>query len=194
MRRRVWLLLACAACAQAIESNAAAARLARVRRVYVEPLSGGAIAAQIRDMLIAAVENSGFYTLTEDPASADATLRGSADDQIFTESHSTTDSIGVTSHAGRNSSSRNNTSSVSSGGNASVGVTQHESSHIQERRHEAAVSVRLVDREGDVIWSTTQESSGGKFRGAMADVADKVARNLIEQTRHVRKMAPDERR
>ena len=194
MSRRVLLLLASAFCARAIESNAAAARLARVRRLHVEALSGGAIAAQMRDMLIAAVENSGFYTLTEDPASADAILRGSADDQVFTENHSTSDSIGVTSRASRGSTGRNTSTSASPGGSASVGVTERESSHIQERRHEAAASVRLVDREGDVIWSTTQESSGGKFRGAMADVADKVARNLIEQTRHVRKMAPDERR
>ena len=186
MKRRVLFLLACALFAQAIENNAAAARLARVRRLYVEPLSGGAIASQMRDMLIAAMENSGLYTLTEDAENADATLRGSADDQVFTESHTTSDSIGVTSHVSGNSSSRANTAAVSSGGSASVGVNEHESSHIQDRRHEANASVRLVDRNGDVIWSTTQESSGGKFRGAMADVADKVARNLIEQTRRVR--------
>ena len=186
MTRRAWLLLACAVSALAIENNAAAARLARVRRLYVESLSGGAVAAQMRDMLIAAVEHSGFYTLTEDSATADAILRGSADDQVFTENHSSSDSIGITSRASRGSTGRTPSTSASPGTGASVGVTQRESSRIQERRHEAAASVRLVDREGDVIWSTTQESSGGKFRGAMADVADKVARNLIEQTRRVR--------
>jgi hypothetical protein len=29
-----------------------------------------------------------------------------------------------------------------------------------------------------VIWSTTQESSGAKFRGASADVADKITKQL----------------
>ena len=43
--------------------------------------------------------------------------------------------------------------------------------------------MRLVNADGDVIWSTTQESNGGKFRGAMADVADKIARKLMDETR-----------
>jgi hypothetical protein len=46
--------------------------------------------------------------------------------------------------------------------------------------------VRLVDKDGDVIWSTTQESQGAKFRGSMADVADKIARKLAEETQKAR--------
>jgi len=30
-----------------------------------------------------------------------------------------------------------------------------------------------------VIWSATAESLGGKFRGASADVADKIAKRLV---------------
>ena len=37
-------------------------------------------------------------------------------------------------------------------------------------------AVRLVNKEGDVIWATTQESLGAKFRGASMDVADKITR------------------
>jgi hypothetical protein len=163
-----------------------AARLARIRRVYVEPLTGGAVGTQMRDMLIAALEKSGLYTLTEDPEHADAVLRGSADDQIFTDTHSTSDSIGFNSHVSAASGSRSLNSGVTSNTSLGAGVNENESSRIQERRHEANASVRLVDKDGDILWSTTQESPGGKFRGAMADVADKVARNLIEQTRKVR--------
>ena len=47
-------------------------------------------------------------------------------------------------------------------------------------------SIRLVNADGDVLWSTTQESSGGKFRGAMADVADKITRQLAADTRKAR--------
>ena len=46
------------------------------------------------------------------------------------------------------------------------------------RKHEAIATVRLVNKDGDVIWSTIQESNGAKFRGASADVADKIARQL----------------
>ena len=60
--------------------------------------------------------------------------------------------------------------------------TDSENSRIQERRHEATGSVRLVGKDGDIIWSTTQESNGGKFRSAMADVADKIMKQLAEET------------
>jgi hypothetical protein len=39
-----------------------------------------------------------------------------------------------------------------------------------------------------VIWSTTQESMGGKFRGSSADVADKVTRKLVEDYERARKL------
>jgi hypothetical protein len=53
--------------------------------------------------------------------------------------------------------------------------------------------VRLVDQNGDVIWSTTQESNGRKFRSAMADVAEKIVRQLAEQTRKMREAAAEAR-
>jgi hypothetical protein len=61
-----------------------------------------------------------------------------------------------------------------------IGAGDSESSHSSERRHEANAAIRLVNKDGDVIWSTTQESMGGKFRGASSDVADKITRQLTE--------------
>ncbi len=58
-------------------------------------------------------------------------------------------------------------------------IGEHESTSVRERRHEALATVRLVNKDGDVIWSTTQESNGAKFRGASADVADKITRQLV---------------
>jgi len=48
-------------------------------------------------------------------------------------------------------------------------------------------AVRLVNKEGDIIWSTTQESKGAKFRGARADVAEKVTRQLLEDYQRIKK-------
>jgi len=48
-----------------------------------------------------------------------------------------------------------------------------------ETVNDARLAVRLVSQDGDVIWSTTQESTGAKFKGASADVADKVAKQLL---------------
>jgi hypothetical protein len=47
-------------------------------------------------------------------------------------------------------------------------------------------AIRLVNKDGDVIWSTTQESNGAKFRGASADVADKITRQLTADVDRVR--------
>jgi len=66
-------------------------------------------------------------------------------------------------------------------------VGENESTNIKERKHEALATVRLVNKDGDVIWSTTQESTGAKFRGASADVADKITKQLVadyERRRH----------
>jgi hypothetical protein len=173
--------------AAAIEPQPVAPSLARVRRVYVEQLGGGAQSDQMRDMIIAALQNSKIFLLTDNPDRADAILRGSADDKIFNEDHTSSDSVGIRGSLETGSSSRAPyTGSSSSRIGASGGVNDNESSHVVERRHEASASLRLVDSDGDVIWSTTQESGGGKFRGAMADIADKVARQLAEDTRKSR--------
>src|SRR5215469_13221394 len=69
-----------------------------------------------------------------------------------------------------------------------VGFGDSQSSHTLERRHEAVAAVRLVNKDGDVIWSTTQESMGAKFHGASADVADKIAAKLKEDFERARKL------
>jgi hypothetical protein len=173
--------------ALAIEPRNAEATLAQVKRVYVDQLGGGDTSDQMRDMIISALQESGLFTITENPERADASLKGSSDDKTFTQEHQTSESIGF--HASDGSGSRSATSigtSSSSDKSLSAGVTENESSHIKERRHEAVAAVRLVNVAGDVIWSTTQESNGAKFKGAMADVADKVVRHLIEETKKAR--------
>jgi hypothetical protein len=175
---------------QAVELHPPEVTLAKVRRIYVDQLGGGKESDQLRDMVIAALQNAGMFVITENPDRADAALKGSGDDKVFTEQHNTSDSIGF--HTADASGTHNAVSigtSSSSNKSLSAGINESESSHIQERRHEAQASVRLVTTEGDVIWSTTQESNGAKFRGAMADVADKIAQRLIEETRKARAAA-----
>src|SRR5271165_1099327 len=149
--------------------------LAKVRRIYVDILTGGDPALQIRDLLITSIQNSKLFVLTEEEEKADAVLKGSADDQVFTDSHQSSDSINAHSQmgGGTNGSSRNTHSQY-----AGLSVGETESMHSQERKHEALATVRLVSKDGDVLWSATAESFGGKFLGASADVADKIAKRL----------------
>jgi hypothetical protein len=183
----ILLLLVCSGFAQGVEPEPTQPSLARVRRIYIEPLTGGEASNQMRDMIIAALQNSRLFTITDNLERADAFLRGSSDDKVFTDEHNTSDSIGFHATAGSGSSANSTYGTGSSTRqNNGAGITDSESSHIKERRHEASASIRLVDLNGDVIWSTTQESGGGKFRGAMADVADKIARQLMDDTRKAR--------
>jgi altronate dehydratase len=54
-----------------------------------------------------------------------------------------------------------------------------DSSHATETIYDAQLAVRLVSEDGYVMWSATQESKGAKYKGANADVAEKVVKQLI---------------
>ena len=45
--------------------------------------------------------------------------------------------------------------------------------------NDARLAVRLVSTDGDVIWTTTKESKGAKYKGASADVADQIVKQLL---------------
>ncbi len=182
--------LAIAACLQPQPppDESALVQLLSLRRIYVDRLSGGETAVQIRDMILSSLHSARLFTITENPERADAFLRGAAEDLVFTDTHSSSESLSARgsvsggSGASRDSASRRNY--------ATVGVGQSESSRIAERRHEASAAVRLVNKDGDVVWATTQESMGGKFRGASADVADKITRQLMSDYERARKLRP----
>lgn len=152
------------------------ARLAQVKRLYVDRFGGGEGAAQIRDMVIASLQRTGLFVITENPDRADAVLRGSAEDLVYTDVFQSGEAVGARANAagGRGASVRNRVY-----GALGAGVNESENVRIQERKHEASASVRIVARDGDVLWSTTQESQGAKFRSASADVAEKITRQLV---------------
>src|SRR5271154_3377085 len=70
-------------------------QLLSVKRVYVDRLTGGATAAQMRDLLITALQGSKLFVVTENEARADAFLRGASEDLVYTDSFKTSDNISV---------------------------------------------------------------------------------------------------
>jgi hypothetical protein len=188
---RLLLLACCAMSAWALEpapppavEEAGLRQLLKVRRVYVDHLTGGETAAQMREILISSLEGTKLFILTENQEKADATMRGGAEDLVFTEVHSSNDSINAHANLG----SAGGGSRSSRGGYGGLGLGDSESEHSAERRHEAIAAVRLVNKDGDVIWSTTQESLGAKFRGSSADVAEKITSKLKEDFERARKL------
>ncbi|MGH9722751.1 MAG: hypothetical protein ACRD8O_21290 [Bryobacteraceae bacterium] len=157
-------------------------QLLAVKRVYVDRLAGGDSAAQMRDLIISSLQNAKLFALTENPERADAVIRGAAEDLVYTEVHQSSENINARANLGAS-----RTSSTESRGASGLSVGQSESSRIEDRRHEALATIRLVTKDGDVIWSTTQESRGAKFRGSSADVADKITRRLVDDVDRARK-------
>ena len=161
-------------------------QLLSVKRIYVDRLTGGETAAQMRDLIISSLHGSKLYVLTENQERADAVLRGAAEDLIYTDQFQSADSVDLRSGVAVGGRSTRTSSGARS---LSVGVGDREATDIHERKHEALATVRLVNKDGDVIWSTTQESDGAKFRGASADVADKIARQLSADVDRARQAA-----
>ena len=171
------LLLALLTADELTPEEEAQAKLAKVRRIYVDILTGGDPALHLRELIIASVQNSRLFVMTEEEDKADAVLKGAADDTVFTDLFTSSENMNAhsTSGSGSGATTSKSTTSHQYGG---MGIGENESHRTEERKHEAVATVRLVDKDGDVIWSTTQESLGGKFVGAGADVANKIAKKL----------------
>lgn len=157
----------------------AAEQLSKVRRIYIAILTGGDAALQIRDLLMTSLHNSKLFIITEDEDKADAVLKGAGDDDVFTDTHQSSEGINAhTQISAGSSEGLRNYSSSSSNHSGGLSIGENDSTRTEERKHEAIATVRLVSKDGDVIWSATAESLGAKFMGASADVADKIAKRL----------------
>ena len=173
------------------EETLAARDLTSVRRIYVDVLTGGEAAVRLRDMLMASLQKTGLFVITENQDRADAILKGAADDKTFTDRFHSSDSLNMRTQVG--SSERSSETRYYEEGeshSAGFGIGESESTNIEERKHEAVAAVRLVNRDGDVIWSATEESLGGKFLGSSADVADKIARRITADYRRLQSVPP----
>jgi hypothetical protein len=162
--------------------------LLEVKRIYVAELTGGPGADALRELIIAGLDGIKLFILTDNPERADAVLKGAADDKTFTDTFDSDRSLDNRSSTGLYSGS--STKSGRNGGYGGASIGERESRHIRERKHEAYAAVRLCNQAGDVLWSTTQESLGGKFRGASADVAAKVANQLTLDLQKTRQGTP----
>ncbi len=197
MKRTLGLLLVAIladlriACPQKSGAQTGVDSLLSVKRIYVAQLTGGGAADALRDLIISSIDSTKLFILTDNQERADAILKGAADDHTFTDTFDSASGVNARQNGGKSSSSSGIGRAGGVYGGLSVG--DNEAHHIKERKHEAYATVRLCNKDGDVLWSTTQESSGAKFRGASNDVAAKVARQLsldVELARRAETAAP----
>lgn len=158
-----------------------------VKRIFVESFGDDVTSKEMQSMIVSSLVNTKRFTVTENRLRADAILKGVALEKTSHEVHAYGEGTSVGAAAGAHSSNINGSvyngngsiSGSSSGGFGAQSMGINDSSLNTETVNEARVAVRLVNSDGDVIWTTTQESKGAKYKGATADVADMCVKQLL---------------
>jgi curli biogenesis system outer membrane secretion channel CsgG len=154
-----------------------------VKRIYVASFGDDEISKQLQAMVVASLVASKKFVVTENEKKADAVLKGAALQKTSQEVHAYGSATAVGAAGGGYHSSvggSNGSFSGSSGGGfAAKHMGVDDSSVNTETIDRASASVRLINTDGDVIWTATEESHGAKYKGATADVADKLIAQLL---------------
>lgn len=159
---------------QAPATPPAPSGMAAVKRIYVAPFGKSARAQAIQAMVISALVASRRFIVTENRDRADAVLQGTAIERTSKEVHA----YGSSTSAGGLAGAANAATGRAAIAGAAAGIG--DSSLDTETDSHAVVSVRLVAKDGDILWSTTQESDGGKYEGAGASAADACVKQLLQ--------------
>ncbi len=138
-------------------------------------------------MVINSLSESKRFIVTENKDKADAVLKGTGLEKTAQEFHAIAEGTAVATAAGGehgqvNGQVSNGTGSISgssNGGFSSKNLAASDSQASTETVSDARLAVRLVATDGDVIWTTTKESKGAKYKGASADVADQIVKQLL---------------
>jgi curli biogenesis system outer membrane secretion channel CsgG len=162
--------------------------LLKVRRIYVDSFGDDVISRELQSMIVSALVASKRFRVTENREKADVILKGVALEKSSQELHAYGESTSVgTAGGGAHSdvsgsvvNGNGTISGSSSGGFVARHMGTSDSSVNTETVDRARVSIRLVNQDGDVIWTTTQESKGAKYKGASADVADLCVKQLLK--------------
>lgn len=162
------------------------AKLVNVKRIYVDNFGDDVISKQLQAMVVDALVKSKRFIVTENKDKADAILKGSALEKTSQELHAigegTSAVVASGAESGSFSGSATSVSGSHTGAFAAKGAAAQDAQASTETINDARVAVRLVDPDGDVIWTTTQESKFAKYKSSSADVADKVVKQLLRDT------------
>ncbi|MDP9267534.1 MAG: hypothetical protein M3P27_04310 [Acidobacteriota bacterium] len=150
-------------------------QLVSVKRIYVDSFGDDVVSKQIQAMVVSQLTENKRFIVTENKDRADAFLRGAGLEKDSQEFHSYSEGTAAGHSGGGFTADRNSASGAFGGAHAAI----QDSGASTETIHEARIAVRLVNPDGDVLWATTQESKGAKYKGASADVADKVVKELL---------------
>lgn len=159
------------------------AALLKVKRIYVDSFGDDIISKELQSMIVSSLVATKRFKVTENRDRADAVLKGVALEKSSQEVHAYGEATSVGGASGGGHSEISGGGGVVSGSSSGGFIARHmgtsDSSVNTETINEARIAIRLVNADGDVIWTSTQESKGAKYKGASADVADKCVKQLL---------------
>lgn len=176
------------------EADSDPTALLKVKRIYVDSFGEDIISRELQSMIVSSLVATKRFKITENRDKADAILKGVALEKSSQDLHAygETTSVGGASGGSHSeiSGAGGSMSGSSSGGFAAQHMGIGDSSVHTETINEARIAVRLVNTDGDVIWTSTQESKGAKYKGASADVADKCVKQLLRDLGKLQNPSP----
>ena len=155
-------------------------KLTTIRTVCVESFAGEPpLADTAKEMAFAALFSGKRFTVTERCDKADAVLKGAVMQRSAIRVRAEGEGAGFGVAGGAAT-----TTEAAIG--AAVGGSE-ENLYSRDQQTHASVTVRLVDADGLVLWAHTQESSGGKINGPLADAVERAFRQLARDVERAEK-------
>jgi hypothetical protein len=162
-------------------------RLLQVKRICVQNFGDDPLGVQAREMVIAKLFESKRFSLTENCEKADFVLKGSITERSDRVSRSESEGIGFGESVAASSTTGAGISRTGVAASASARGDAHESLASSEVKQQAAVTMRLVDKEGEILWAASLESAGGKTKGAIGDAAERAVRKFLRDLERAEK-------
>jgi len=155
-------------------------RILQVKRICFKDFGDDALGRQLKEMVIAKLFEAKRFSLTEKCVRDEFQLLGSVTERNEHTSRSESEGVGFGGVAGAR---------VDVGTGAVAGVTgnAHESLSSSEVKQSAVVTLRIVDKDGEILWAISQESTGGKTKGAIGDAAERAIRQLLRDIERAEK-------
>jgi hypothetical protein len=166
------------------------AKLAGVKKISVDSFGDDALAKELYGMIINDLVETRKFVITEWPTDADAILRGGA---IAMTSEGNKSVGGQNSGGGGGQAPAGGGGQTPAGGRGGDSVGQGPvggagsapkaggiSSIVStDIVTDATLAMRLVNKEGTVIWGATKESKGANGKGPIEDVAAAIVAQLM---------------
>ena len=168
---------------------AANPRLLQVKRVCVQNFGDDALGVQAREMVIAKLFESKRFSLTENCGKAEFVLKGAVTERNDRAFRQESEGVGFGVSAAASDSSGAGAGRTGTSASASARGDARETLASSENKQHAAVTMRLVDKEGEILWAASMESTGGKTKGAIGDAADRAVRKLLRDLERAEKQS-----